>query len=152
MAYHWLCGDTWTSINAKLMKSKTTITTWLKSFNQLLCWDMQELGEDAMIGGQDIVVQIDESKFGKRKYHRGHRVNGHWVVGGIEMTGEKKVFAVVVPNRTIVTLTAVILAHVAPGSIIYIDCWSAYSDVEFHRWEKRDPGEKRDPSLSIKII
>ena len=29
-------------------------------------------------------MEIDESKFGKRKYHRGRSVDGHWVFGGIE--------------------------------------------------------------------
>ena len=28
------------------------------------------------IGGEGKVVQIDESKFGKRQYHRGHHVKG----------------------------------------------------------------------------
>jgi transposase-like protein len=91
---------------------------------------MKELGGDAKIGGINVVVQIDESKFGKRKYHRGHRVNGHWVVGGIEMTEEKNVFAVVVPDRKIQTLVEVIVDNVAEGSIIYTDCWSGYSDAE----------------------
>ncbi|KAI8324220.1 hypothetical protein EDC96DRAFT_472552, partial [Choanephora cucurbitarum] len=41
---------------------------------------------DCRIGGFDengnsIVVEIDESKFGKRKYFRGHHVEGVWVVG-----------------------------------------------------------------------
>ncbi|KAG1439997.1 hypothetical protein G6F55_013604 [Rhizopus delemar] len=29
-------------------------------------------------------IQIDESKFGKRKNHRGHRVEGIWVFGMVE--------------------------------------------------------------------
>ncbi|KAI7863507.1 uncharacterized protein EV154DRAFT_586631 [Mucor mucedo] len=29
-------------------------------------------------------IQIDESKFGKRKHHRGHRVEGVWVFGMVE--------------------------------------------------------------------
>ena len=28
------------------------------------------------IGGENKRVQIDESKIGKRKYHRGHRIEG----------------------------------------------------------------------------
>ena len=34
------------------------------------------------IGGNGVEVEIDESKFGKRKYHRSHRVEGQWVFGG----------------------------------------------------------------------
>ncbi|KAG1435618.1 hypothetical protein G6F56_013903 [Rhizopus delemar] len=38
-----------------------------------------------MLGGPGVDhVQIDESKFGKRKYHRGHRVEGVWVLGLVE--------------------------------------------------------------------
>ncbi|CAG4976882.1 unnamed protein product [Colias eurytheme] len=36
------------------------------------------------IGGPNKVVQIDESKFGKRKYNRGRNIEGHWVIGMIE--------------------------------------------------------------------
>ena len=40
--------------------------------------------EDAKIGGPGKTVEIDESKFGKRKYHKGRRKDGVWVFGGIE--------------------------------------------------------------------
>lgn len=33
---------------------------------------------------EGVTVEIDESKFGKRKYHRGHAVEGQWVFGGVE--------------------------------------------------------------------
>ena len=36
------------------------------------------------IGGPGIEVEIDESKFGRRKYNRGRWQEGHWVFGGIE--------------------------------------------------------------------
>jgi hypothetical protein len=42
---------------------------------------------DCYIGGPDVVVQIHENKFGKRKVaanRRGHQVEGAWVFGGVE--------------------------------------------------------------------
>ena len=44
-----------------------------------------------IIGGPGIIVEIDESKFGKRKYYKGRRVDGVWVFGGIE-NDSKSVF------------------------------------------------------------
>jgi hypothetical protein len=35
-----------------------------------------------------MIVEIDESKLGKRKYHRGHRVEVVWVLRMVERTPE----------------------------------------------------------------
>ena len=35
-------------------------------------------------GGPGVVVEIDESKFGKHKYHRGKHVEGQCVFGGYQ--------------------------------------------------------------------
>ena len=43
-----------------------------------------------MIGGNGIEVERNESKFSKRKYYRGHRVEGQWVFGGHEKYNKKK--------------------------------------------------------------
>jgi len=40
--------------------------------------------ESEQIGGVGMRVEVDESKFGRRKYHTGRRVDGVWVFGGIE--------------------------------------------------------------------
>ena len=45
----------------------------------------------------------DESKFGRRKYHRGHPVKGQWVFGGVERESGKT-FLVPVQDRTADTL------------------------------------------------
>ncbi len=37
------------------------------------------LSKDDKIGSKGIIVEIDESKFGRQKYHHGHRVDGSWV-------------------------------------------------------------------------
>jgi transposase-like protein len=82
--------------------------------------------EDQLIGGPDIHVQIDESKFGKRKYNVGHRVEGAWIVGGVEETEERRVFLVEVENRSADTLLSLIKRFVRPGSIITTDMWGGY--------------------------
>ena len=62
--------------------SGNTVVDW-DSFCREVCEVNYEECEEK-IGGPGKRVQIDESKFGKRKYHRGHRVEGQWVFGGIE--------------------------------------------------------------------
>jgi len=77
-----------------------------------------------------IVVEIDESKLSKRKNHRGHHDEGVWVVGGVELTEERRLFLVPVESRNSETLAQVIEEHVADGSIIRTDCWKGYAYLE----------------------
>ena len=44
---------------------------------------MHPLGYSVKIGGPNKIVNIDKSKFGRRKYQRGHAVTGQWVLGGV---------------------------------------------------------------------
>lgn len=80
------------------------------------------------IGGVGKIVEIDESKFTKHKYHVGHRVRGDWVFGGVERESNK-CFLKVVPDRSAETLTKVLTDHVLPGTTVYSDCWRAYSKL-----------------------
>ena len=50
------------------------------------------------LGGPGVIVEMDEAKFGRWKYHQGCYVDGHWVLGGIER-GMDKTFFVPVPQR-----------------------------------------------------
>jgi len=98
-----------------------------------------------MIGGVGERVEVDESKFAKHKYHRGHRVGDgkSWVFGGIQTSnvsdGEKKpYFAVVVENRTRETLEGCIRKYIREGTTIVSDGWRAYMWLEHTRdydWE-----------------
>ncbi|GFT08100.1 DDE_Tnp_IS1595 domain-containing protein [Nephila pilipes] len=78
-----------------------------------------------IIGGVGKIVEIDESKFEKRKYNRGHRVEGQWVFGGVER-GSGKLFLVAVHVRTKETLLSLIKEWIKPGTTIYSDCWKSY--------------------------
>jgi hypothetical protein len=43
-----------------------------------------------MTGGVGKVLEFNESKFGKRKYHRGHYLQSQRVFGGIERDSGRK--------------------------------------------------------------
>lgn len=75
-------------------------------------------------------MEIDESKFGKRHGNVGHAVEGVWVVGGVEVTAARLMFAIAVANRNAATLKQVIGDHVRAGSIVWTDCWAAYRDED----------------------
>jgi transposase-like protein len=107
--------------------SNQTVSAFTRFYRQLVTSAFHP--ESSIIGGNGVIVEIDESKFGKRKYHRGHHVDGTWVVGGIERTSEKKVFLVPVESRDARTLLDVISSHVLPGSIVYTDMWKSYASI-----------------------
>lgn len=77
------------------------------------------------LGGPGKIVEIDESKFGKRKYHRGHHVEGQWVFGGYER-GSGRVFMIAVEKRDANTLIPIIQQWIEPGTTIISDFWKAY--------------------------
>jgi len=71
-----------------------------------------------VIGGPNIIVEIDGAKFGKRKHNVGRIVEGQWVYGGIERENPEKCFLVPVPDRKSDTLISLIEEYIRPGSII----------------------------------
>ena len=93
-----------------------------------VCDTILQKHENNIIGGPGVIVEIDESKFGKRKYHKGRRVDGVWVFGGIERDS-KKCFLTTVEDRTADTLVNIIKQHIKPGPTIISDCWRAYSSL-----------------------
>ena len=71
-----------------------TVGLFQNHFRQLVSGRVQTQTEDMMIGGNGVIIEIDESKLGKRKFNRGHQVEGIWVLGGVERTPERRVFLV----------------------------------------------------------
>ena len=105
------------------------------SFCREVC-EITLLENGEKLGGEAKIVQIDESKFGKRKYHRGHHVEGQWVFGGIE-ENSRKCFLVAVEKRDEATLLPIIQKWIAPGTNIVSDCWKAYCNLEKHGYVHR---------------
>ena len=88
-------------------------------------------------------MQIDESKFEKRKYHRGHDVEGQWVFGGIE-EDSRGCFLVAVERRYEATLLPIIQKRIEPGTIIVSDCWKAYCNLEKHGYIHRTVNHSKE--------
>jgi transposase-like protein len=88
---------------------------------------------DQMLGGfdddgQSVFVEMDESYFLRRKYHRGQRRRGQWVVGLVER-GSGRCWLEVVARRDAPTLERIISDHVLPGTTIVTDAWRGYQNV-----------------------
>ena len=106
--------------------SEHTITDW-KNFLRDLCVELN-LVNPQPIGGPGHVVEIDESKFGHRKYSRGRLLSGQWVFGGIDRD-TKEVFMIPVHDRSAATLIPIIVKYVLPGTTILSDEWASYHNI-----------------------
>ena len=78
----------------------------------------------AIIVGDGIIVEIDECKLVKKKYHRGRNLahEGKWLFGGIDKDSGKCFFEFV-NKRDRETLLEIIRRRILPGSIVYSDEW-----------------------------
>ncbi len=110
--------------------SRRTAVDW-RSF----CSEVTEFwfSNQQPIGGQDKIIEIDETLIVKRKYERGRVLSQTWLFGAVERDSKK---CVVIPlveplsrKRDSATLIPVIKANVRQGSVIISDCWKAYSNL-----------------------
>ena len=125
--YWWTEGLTQEQIKKQLHINPNTAVDWDMFCRETCEVTIQQRSEK--IGGEGKVVQIDESKVGKRKYHRGHRVEGQWVFGGIEEDSRRS-FLVAVEDRSEATLLPIIKEWIEPGTLIVSDCWKSYHNLE----------------------
>ena len=113
--------------------NEKTVRSFYKAIRQCMVEDLLENGATRKIGGRGHIVEIDESKFGKRKYHRGRRVIGKWIVGGYcRTTGECFLVECTDNKRNHHTLLRLIKQHVAPETIILTDKWKGYNALRHH--------------------
>lgn len=137
LMHHWLHDSTNKLTERELELSNKTVTHWFKFFRRTCTSHLSSLSSSTMIGGPDVIVEIDETLMTKRKYHRGRLINERWVFGGMERRTGGRVgrFAEFVPNRSQATLLAVIKRRIRQGTTIISDGWGAYRHLSQHGYQ-----------------
>ena len=124
----WINGETREMAVRSTKLSRDTITTWYGTFREMIKGCCSEVC--MKIGGNGVIVEVDETLLGHRKYHKGHAVEGAWTMTGIERTVERRIFVVVVESRDAETIRKVISDHVHENSIVYTDGWKGYIGID----------------------
>lgn len=114
--------------------SMKTVADWYSYCREtIVIYELENNQASEKIGGPGKIVQIDESKFGKRKYNRGRQIEGHWVIGMIQDGSDDLRLEVCSDNeRSAEILVPLIKKHVQEGSIIHTDYWRAYLSLPEH--------------------
>lgn len=131
--YEFSRNTSQTETSFQLNIEENTIMDWYRFCRDRIIEDRSPLTGYDSIGGDGIIVEIDECLLSKRKYNRGRLVNEQWIFGGIERRRDgfpQKFFVIMVHNRTKSTLQRAIQEKILPGSTIYHDGWAAYGDLE----------------------
>lgn len=119
-------------LKTELEMSSTTIVDWSNFIRKaLLSWCIEN---SKQIGRPNRVVEIDDAKFGKKKYHRGRIIDGQWFFGGFERDS-KEIFVVPAPDRSAATLLSAIKMNILPGTTIMSDCWKAYNCLDMEGFQ-----------------
>jgi hypothetical protein len=84
--YFWLGDSKLCKISQWVDIHPTTASDWNGFLNELATLTITTKfdGSAGKIGWLGVIVEIDVSKFGKRKYNRSHHVEGTWVFRGVE--------------------------------------------------------------------
>lgn len=114
-------------ICSSLQIDKNTMSRYNKLFRKYIK-DKQLINPENKIGGRNEIIEIDETKIVKRKYTRGHRVEGAWVIGGIQrsrlknkITNEnKKIFLESIEERNIENINEIIKKYIKKGTFKHI--------------------------------
>lgn len=106
---------------------------------------------DQMLGGQGIIVQIDESLMFKRKSNTGRVLQQFWIFGMYDISLQRG-YLMHVSDRSANTLIPLIQRWVVPGTTIHSDGWGAYNDLSALGFDHHQVNHSRnyvDPQTGV---
>lgn len=116
ITYLWIYKAPYKLIEREVGISHKSLIDWC-NFCRDVCKFTVESSECNSTGGPDNIVEIDESKFGNLLFHRGLRVDGKWVFGGIDRH-TKECFFNDVDDWSADTSIPLIEQHIRPRTTI----------------------------------
>lgn len=78
------------------------------------------------LGQPDGICQVDESLFGRAKYHVGRQLHTQQWAIGVYDTNSRRVAVELTPDRTSESLLGFIASTVTPGTTVHTDQWRGY--------------------------
>ncbi|KAG0422236.1 hypothetical protein DMUE_6225 [Dictyocoela muelleri] len=103
------------------------------------------------LGGENKIVEVDESLLVKRKYNRGRIIKEIWIFGMIER-GSKKIIFIPITKRNKYQLGFLSLLSIKKNTIIYSDCWRGYTNLNNLGFEHKTVNHSRnfvEPSSGV---
>lgn len=116
----------------ELEMSQSTAIDWNNYLREVCVWRIEQAV--AAIGGEGMVVEIDESQFVRQG-----TLPKQWIFVGL-CRETRECFVVKVPDCSTGTLVPVIRERIRAGSKIVSDCWRAYrDDISMSEYHFVDP-------------
>lgn len=113
------------------VSSETIADIYFYCREVIMCCLDEEFATEKMLGANGEQVQIDETKYGRRKYHRGKRVDGTWIFGAVEV-GSDEIRLAIIPNnkRDAPTMLRLIEKFISKNAVVVSDKASFYARIK----------------------
>ena len=126
--HHW----TNESLIQETGADERTVVKYMRIIKNALHLEMVEQTRGMVLGGNDVVVQIDESHLFKNKYHVGRiprTMKEVWVFGMVEDVEDGRLYMQLVQHRDKQTLEGIIRQHLQQNTTVFSDCWPSYNGL-----------------------
>ncbi|KAG0419074.1 hypothetical protein DMUE_6381, partial [Dictyocoela muelleri] len=104
------------------------------------------------IGGDNEIVEVDESVLVKRKYNKGRKIKEIWVYGMVERSNPKRIIYYPITKRNSCTLSFLTLITIKKKTKIYSDKWGGYRKLKLLGYKHKTVNHSKnfvDPATGV---